>query len=31
MYRDPLWPTVVLLLDLIGIVAVFLLCLGAVL
>ncbi len=30
MYRDPLWPTVVLLLDLIGIVAVFMLCLGVV-
>lgn len=31
MYRDPLWPTLVVILDLIGIVAVFLLCLGMVL
>lgn len=31
MYRDPIWPAVVVILDLIGIVAVFLLCLGAVL
>jgi len=31
VYRDPIWPTVVLLLDLLGIVAVFLLCLGVVL
>lgn len=30
MYRDPLWPTVVLLLDLIGIVAVILMSLGVV-
>lgn len=31
MYRDPLWPTLVVILDLIGIVAVFLFCLGMVL
>ncbi len=30
MYRDPIWPTVVLLLDLIGLVIVFIVCLGAV-
>ena len=31
MYRDPLWPTVVLLLDLLGILAVILMSLGVVL
>lgn len=31
MFRDPIWPTLVVILDLIGIVAVFLLCLGMVL
>ena len=31
MYRGPIWPTLVVILDLIGIVAVFLLCLGVVL
>lgn len=30
MYRDPLWPTVVLLLDLLGILAVILMSLGVV-
>ena len=30
MYRDPIWPTVVLLLDLIGILAVILMSLGVV-
>lgn len=31
MYRDPIWPDLVLILDLIGLVIVFLLCLGVVL
>ena len=31
MYRDPIWPTVVLLLDLLGILAVILMSLGVVL
>lgn len=30
MYRDPIWPTVVLLLDLLGILAVILMSLGVV-
>ena len=29
--NDPIWPTVVLLLDLIGLVIVFIVCLGVVL
>lgn len=31
MYRDPIWPTVVLILDLVGLFAIFILCLGVVL
>lgn len=30
MYRDPIWPTVVLILDLLGILAVILMSLGVV-
>ena len=30
MFRDPIWPTVVLLLDLLGILAVILMSLGVV-
>lgn len=31
MYRDPIWPDLVLILDLIGLVIVFIVCLGVVL
>lgn len=31
VYRDPIWPSVVILLDLIGLIVIFVICLGALL